>query len=232
MTSAKGSPEPDDASRRAAPRRESIARRLLARGPSAEERLIQFVEDRRREFAEQAARFERTLAELEQRELLLSDAKASIERLLRLGSKELDAREADLVRLMDELTERETRVHAQEEELARRRSDLGAVELKRMVVEQRERALEAREAQHGAAEEHRVEDGVAAAEATVAFVPGTSYQLVEIDPGAVNAGRRIVVEGEEYEILRVGPSPLPGDVRPCAYLVRGPGRGDLRVGSG
>lgn len=225
MTRATPSPEPESERRETTERSGLLGRRLLPRGPTPEERLAQFIEERRREFDAQTARFETTLAEIEQRELLLSDAKASIERLLRLGSKELDAREAELVGLMDQLVAREARVHEQEEELAARRGELGAVELKRLVLEQRERALDAREAAVATAEEQVEAESAAEEEtgaATLAFVPGPAYRLVEVGPLPVEPGKTVLVEGAEWELLRVGPSPLPGDDRRCAYLVRGP----------
>src|SRR5437667_7245710 len=123
-----------------------IVRRVLSHHPSPEERLEQLLAERRRELAEQAAVVEQTLDDLERREEQLRDARASIERLLRLGQRDLDLRESDLVRLGRELTERQSHVENEEAELARRRVELGAVELKRAALEQRDRALAAREA--------------------------------------------------------------------------------------
>jgi hypothetical protein len=207
-------------------------RRRFRRGPSSEERLAQFVEERRREFDAQTARFEQTLADLERRERLLSDARASVERLLRLGSKDLDVREADITRVMEELTDREASIREQESELAERRSQLGAVELKRLAVEQREQALEAREARVAEAEERVAEHGVspmALDPPTLALVPGARYRLVEIDP--TEPGGPVVVDGDAYDVLRTGPSPLPGDGRRCAYLAPGPLEPDPGGGS-
>ena len=239
MTGAEPQPEHGDERRAGSERLGAIARRFLSRGPTAEERLTQFVEEWQREFDEQAARFEQTLADLEQRELVLSDARASIERLLRLSSKDLDARDADITRLMDELEDRYARLREQEAELALRRGELGAVELKRLVVEQRERALAVREATIEAAEERLAEEEAPSPPAeqrdeepaaTLAFVPSATYRLIEIDPAVVEAGT-LVVEGQEYLVLRTGPSPLPGDKRRCVYLVRGPGDAASSAGS-
>ena len=94
----------------------------------------------------------RSMADLERREELLRDMRASVERLLRLGTKDLTEREVELQELGREFMEREARLSAEEAELNRRRSELGAVELKREAVEQRERALAAREEELAAAE--------------------------------------------------------------------------------
>jgi hypothetical protein len=205
---------------------DSVLRRLLRRGPSPEERLAAIIDAHRHDLDEQRARFEQTIEDLERREQLLSDAKASVERLLRLGSRDLDARETDLARLIAELTEREQQLREEEADLARRRSETGAVELRRVRVEQRERtlddrerALETREARI-AGREYEAQDTAQRAP-RLAFVPGAAYRLVELDDPAAISGRAIEIEGERYEIARIGPSPLPGDDRRCAYLVRG-----------
>lgn len=200
-----------------------IVRRLRHTGPTPEERLGEVIEQHRRELEQQTRRFEETLADLERREQLLSDSRASVERLLRLGTKDLDARESDIARLLSDLTERESRLREQEEELARRRSELGAVELKRLTVEQRERALDAREERIVSGERTLglTESTVApqTETASLAFVPGTRYSLVELEPTPVEAGGVLVVDGVEYVVTRVGSSPLPGDERRCAFLL-------------
>jgi hypothetical protein len=116
---------------------------------------------------------------------------------------------------MTELGEREERVREQEAQLARRREELGAVELKRAALERRERALEERE--------EAVASIVAAADPEpetprLAFVPGPAYRLVEIALDRAAPGSAVVIEDEWYLVSRVGPSPLPGDTRRCAYL--------------
>jgi septal ring factor EnvC (AmiA/AmiB activator) len=201
-----------------------IVRRLRRGEPTPEERLSGVIESHRRELEERTRRFEETLADLERREQLLSDSRASVERLLRLGTNDLDAREADIARLVRDLTEREARLREQEEDLTHRRSELGAVELKRLAVEQRERAVEARE-ERAAAEEELLdlpsEQASPGAEAPVslAFAAGARYALVEIDPRPLERGDTLVLDGAEHVVARVGPSPLPGDARSCAYLL-------------
>jgi hypothetical protein len=58
------------------------------------------------------------------------------------------------------------------------------------------------------------------ARATLAFVGGERYELVEIDVLA-ERGSAVEIEGDSYVVAKVGPSPLPGDARRCAYLTRG-----------
>jgi hypothetical protein len=206
-----------------------LVRRVLTPGPSPEERLEQLLADRRRELDEHAARFDASIADLERREELLRDSRASVERMLRLRTSDLEARETELTDFLREFTERESRLADQEAELARRRGELGAVELRRAAVEQRELAVTAREERLAELEsqpnvetkppetaqlltEHPLE---------LAFVPGVDYRLVEIGRSAFAPGDPLELEGEEYVVARVGPSPLPRDRRRCAYLVRG-----------
>jgi hypothetical protein len=200
--------------------------------PTPEERLEALLAERRREIEEHARRFEETVASVERREELVGDARTSVERVLRLGAADLEAREADLAELAHGLDRRERRVREEESRLARRRGELGAVELKRAAVEQREQALAARETELAGREETLAAREAAltgredrAEPAGLLFVPGPQYRLVEAEqPGLVRGGT-VELEDETYVVARLGPSPLPGDERRCAYLVRGP-RGD------
>jgi hypothetical protein len=200
---------------------------VLSPGPTPEERLEELLAERRRELDETAARFDASIADLERREELLRDSRASVERMLRLGRSDLEARENELASFLRELTEREAMVAEAEAEIARRRQDLGAVELKRANVERRERDVAAREEQlvelegelatgvdQGPGTGRRVES------VELAFVPGPAYRLVELALPEASAGTTVELDGEELVICRVGPSPLPGDSRRCAYLVR------------
>jgi septal ring factor EnvC (AmiA/AmiB activator) len=202
----------------------AVARRILSHGPGPEERLDEFLAEIRHELDQHTARFEETLADIERREEVLRDSRLSIERLLRLGTRDLDARESDLTRLVMELTEREARLRDADAELTRRRSELGAVELQRAAVDQRERALAARETRLDEREAASAEDDEtpsAGPSPLLLFMPGAAYRLVEIEHEPVSAGNVLDVEGETYMVSRTGPSPLPGDSRRCAYLVRG-----------
>lgn len=204
----------------------AVVRRILASEFDGEQRLEELLAERRHEIEEQAARLAETVQDLERREQLLRDSRASLERLLRLGTSDLESRESELVQLVRDVTAREERVRADEAELARRREELGAVELKRAALERRERALDEREdaiverdAPDTASADHS-EDGVPPA-ALLAFVPGTEYRLRELDGVQLAPGATLSLEGDEYVVSRVGPSPLPADARRCAYLVRG-----------
>jgi hypothetical protein len=51
------------------------------------------------------------------------------------------------------------------------------------------------------------------------FVWKTSgYELVEQDGELPAIGAQIEVEGKPLRVTKIGPSPLPGDRRMCAYL--------------
>ena len=208
--------------------RSGLVRRVLSPGPRPEERLEELLARRRHELDEHAARLHESIAELERREELLRDSRASVERMLRLGTSDLEAREAELSEFVRELTEREARVSEAEVDVARRRQDLGAVELKRAALERRERTLETREEQ--VTELQAELDGRAATASPasgepqlveLAFVPGDRYRLIEIDATPLTLGFAFEIEDAEFVVSRITGSPLPGDTRRCAYLVRG-----------
>lgn len=46
----------------------------------------------------------------------------------------------------------------------------------------------------------------------------TGYELVERDGEAPPLGGEVCERDRRYRVTRVGPSPLPGDGRLCAYL--------------
>lgn len=206
-------------------RRGRLVRRVLSQGPSPEQQLEELIAQRRSELDAHAERLRESIAELERREELLRDSRASVERMLRLGTADLEAREAELTSFLSSLTERETSLSAAEADLARRRQDVGAVELKRAAVERRERTVAARENELAELEQQAAELALDApldeALVELVFVPGERYRLVEIDAAPLAAGYVFDVEGSEYAVARIGRSPLPGDARRCAYLVRG-----------
>jgi chromosome segregation ATPase len=208
-------------------RRSGLVRRVLSQGPSAEQRLEELLARRRAELDEHAARLRESIEELERREELLRDSRTSVERMLRLGTSDLEAREAELTDFLAGLTEREAALTAAEEDLSRRRQELGAVELKRAAVERREQAVGTRESdveQREAALEERAAAAAAGfqpVEVELVFMPGERYRLVDIEAVELTRGYAFDVEGVEYAVARIGRSPLPGDTRRCAYLVRG-----------
>ena len=204
-----------------------------AGGMSSEERLEALLAERRRELEEHARRLEDTVSDVARREETVRDARISVERVLRVGAADLEGRETELAELAHELQVREARIREDEAELARRRSELGAVELKRAAIELREQAVATRESEVSAREgelESResdtgdtvTDDGAPAP--LLLFVPGPAYGLTELEHGALRRGDPLELEGVEYLVSRVGPSPLPGDERRCAYLVLGPRR--------
>ncbi len=205
-----------------------LVRRVFTPGPTPEERLEELLAERRRELDEHAARFDASIEDLERREELLRDSRAAVERMLRLGNSDLEARETELTDFLRDFTEREARLAAAEADLARRRSELGAVELMRAAVERRERDVAARE-ERIADLESRLEhpDAVRSAEPSsaarsieLAVVPGAEYRILEIGGRELARGNTLELDGEEYVVARTGPSPLPADSRRCAYLIR------------
>jgi hypothetical protein len=59
----------------------------------------------------------------------------------------------------------------------------------------------------------------AAAQAHIFFVGGPhGYRVVERDGPPPVHGDTVEVDGLPYRVLRLGPSPLPGDTRPCAFV--------------
>jgi hypothetical protein len=208
-----------------------LVRRVFTPGPTPEERLEQLLAERRRELDEHAARFDASIADLERREELLRDSRAAVERMLRLGNSDLEARETELTDFLRDFTEREARLAEAEADLARRRSELGAVELVRAAVERRERDVAAREERVAALESRQEPDTAPSAEPAslarrpieIAVVPGADYRLLELDGRELARGDTIELDGDEYVVVRTGPSPLPADPRRCAYLIRGAG---------
>jgi hypothetical protein len=214
-----------------AERRGGLVRRVLASGSNPEERLEEMLAQRRRELDAHAAQLHASIAELERREELLRDSRASVERMLRLGTSDLEAREEELAGYLRELTRREKELGQAEEELGERRQELGAVELKRAAVERRERALDAREAELSE-REAAAQRPPETEQVELAFVPGTEYVLVELDAAPLSAGIELEVADDVFVVTRIGRSPFPGDTRRCAYLTRGPrGLGGSSPGS-
>jgi hypothetical protein len=203
-------------------RRGGLVRRVLASGSNPEERLEELLAQRRQELDAHAAQLHASIAELERREELLRDSRASVERMLRLGTSDLEAREEELAGYLRELTAREKELARAEEELGERRQELGAVELKRAAVERRERALDVREAELAEREAAAPRLPSESEQVELAFVPGTEYVLVELDAAPLSAGLELEVADDVFVVTRIGRSPLPGDTRRCAYLTRGP----------
>jgi hypothetical protein len=57
------------------------------------------------------------------------------------------------------------------------------------------------------------------ATAYLVFVPAPGgYALHAVEGEAPAPGDRVAVDGRERIVAKLGPSPLPGDERRCAYL--------------
>jgi hypothetical protein len=48
----------------------------------------------------------------------------------------------------------------------------------------------------------------------------TGYELREAEGDVPEVGSDVEQDGQTLRVTKVAPSPLPGDRRPCAYLVR------------
>jgi hypothetical protein len=46
----------------------------------------------------------------------------------------------------------------------------------------------------------------------------SGYELVERDGEAPPPGTEVEIEDARFTVSKIGPSPLPNDERPCAYL--------------
>ena len=91
---------------------DAVSRKLGDHDSTPEERLEQLLAERRRELEQHAGSFESAVADLGRREELVRDARTSVERALRVGTADLDAREADLADVAHELTTHEARIRA------------------------------------------------------------------------------------------------------------------------
>lgn len=49
----------------------------------------------------------------------------------------------------------------------------------------------------------------------------SGYELLEQDGDPPGIGSKVECDGETLRVTKIAPSPLPGDRRPCAYLVSG-----------
>ena len=47
----------------------------------------------------------------------------------------------------------------------------------------------------------------------------SGYELREQDGDPPGLGSEVEQDGQTLRVLKIAPSPLPGDKRPCAYLV-------------
>ena len=222
---------------------EGIRHRLKAlfAATDDEEAVDALISDRGREIEEQTERLQQTIESLERREEQAARLRSAVEEMLRHGSAELDERQAELAALAVELRAREEAVREQERDIALRKQELGAVELRRAAVERREETATEREAalEQAAAELRDRELRARRARALrrrrqrprAAACAGARGGRRTCSTSRATAGsswsatapcRRsmqpVEVDGVALVVTRVGRSPLPGDPRACAYL--------------
>ena len=213
-------------------------RSLFSYTASPEESAVEeLIAARGRELELRTEQLAATVADLQKREERARELRSAVEDLLRRGSSELDERHAELKALAVELSRREEAVAVAEGELAERRRELGAVELRRAALERREAGVAERESalERIASElqdrEARIEDmktvrpaddagsGSDVEEAThLVWSAGDRYRLVERPGGAPAQGSVVELESSRWRVLRVGASPLPADRRRCAFV--------------
>ena len=201
-----------------------------------EETVEALIVERGRELEEQTERLQATIEDLERREEQAGRLRSAVEEMLRHGSAELDERHAELAALALDLRAREERIRELERDIAVRRQELGAVELRRAAVERREAAATEREAgleQAAAQLRDRVERVSSVAEVAklshpvaaepeapdhILYLTDLGYRIVERYGRAPSIGVTLEVDGRKFVVTRVGRSTLPGDRRACAYL--------------
>jgi hypothetical protein len=62
------------------------------------------------------------------------------------------------------------------------------------------------------------EDGGTAAKHLLFVWTPSGYRLEERDGDPPAIGDAVELDGRSERVSKIGPSPLPGDSRPCAYL--------------
>jgi len=199
------------------------------------------IEEKGREIEEHTDQLQATITDLERREARTAQLRSAVEEMLRRGSSELDERHAALSQLSLDLASREERIRADEREIAVRKQELGAVELRRAAVERREGLASEREAEvesiaadldgrERAFAEQREEAtgtlvplsavpaGLPPFDGSLLFLRSrTGYRLLD-RPGAVfPVESDVEIDGSEYVVVRVGRSPLVGDRRAWTY---------------
>ncbi len=213
---------------------ESIRHRLRAlfAATDDEESVDALITDRGRELEEQTERLQETIESLERREEQAARLRSAVEEMLRHGSAELDERHAELAAFAVALRGREEAVRERERDLALRTQELGAVELRRAAVERREAALEQMASDLGDRELQLVErersgqmvsDPVSptpepAAATHLLYVARDGWQLVERAGPVPPLDAHVEIDGVPLVVTRVGRSPLPDDLRACAYM--------------
>lgn len=220
---------------------DGIRHRLLALFSSTDDDELEArITEKGREIEEHADQLQATISDLERREVRAAQLRTAVEEMLRQGSAELDERHTRLTQLSLDLAAREERIRADERDIAVRKQELGAVELRRAAVERREAVSSQREAEldriaADLGERDVVERQERASGSLVSLtrVPDSSlpfegsvllfgspagYRMIERPDVIVPVGAGIHTAGISYSVVRVGRSPLVGDRRCWAYL--------------
>jgi len=215
---------------------EGIRHRLKAlfSATDAEDSIEALIDEKGREIEERTGELQTTISDLERREERTGQLRSAVEEMLRHGSTELDERQAALTALALDLATREEKVRTDERDIAVRKQELGAVELRRAAVERREDAVSERETTLGQlaadltertrelAEEESVRPTAELVElsraGTILYLAGDGYRMVERPGRAAPVGALLEIDGARYVVTRLGRSPRPGDGRTWAYL--------------
>ena len=137
------------------------------------------IEEKGREIEEHTDQLQDTISDLERRETRTAQLRTAVEEMLRLGSAELDERHAALTQLSLDLAAREEKIRADERDIAVRKQELGAVELRRAAVERREAVASERES---ALEEREAELSDRALALAEEAASGAGAELVALSP--------------------------------------------------
>ncbi len=215
--------------------------RALFSATDGDDALEARIEEKGREIEEHTDQLQATISDLERRETRTGQLRSAVEEMLRQGSAELDERHAALTQLSLDLAAREEKVRADERDIAVRKQELGAVELRRAAVERREEVVAEREEELeriastlGERERQIAErqeenagalvafptasDDAARFDGNVLFLSDAGYRMVE-RPGATPlVGETVEVGTSVYGVIRTGRSPLVGDRRCWVYV--------------
>lgn len=189
------------------------------------------------ELAQRARKLEVAAAEID---LRLAQAR-ELEQALSAEREMLDVRQATLGEAVGELEARVRHLTAAEAALAERERRVADLEERARELRRQEADLEAHKARlsehHEAIEAGRGELARAVAAVSgelrlpgkaqqaaaeqsshLLLVPGDRYQLEEAPGPAPDPGTVLQLGETTFAVMRVGPSPFPGDSRRCAYL--------------
>jgi chromosome segregation ATPase len=164
--------------------------------------LEQAVTAEREALEAQKAALAEAVADLEMRVRSLAAAQASLaERQIRVG--DLEERAAELERRAADVDRREQRLANHTEALEAERAELAP-------------ATATVAMSPGVTTEETPHPSAAATH--LRLVPGDRYHLDEAAGPPPSPGSTVDVQGAPHRVLRLGPSPFPGDPRRCAYL--------------